>query len=252
MHLFSNHHQYMKWIKEQIYKYVDVFSTSYKLRLILGAGVEKGGPGGSRLLQSSSCSPGWVHLRQPGERSPRGTNCNVDVRGGRLASAGGWTYPQKCSVALKQSEFKSSFDDLLSRKVAVFKLHKSTRQQRTCTRRVSTPQEVEADRGSALLQHFFGRKGLAFLCLNRLGVLLPRHRNERRKAAQTVYCWVARSCPHRKIQVGRVLTQREQNPPACHFRAEERSVRQHPETLASGQCGAESSQSMSFLTVLGK
>lgn len=50
----------------------------------------------SRLLQSSSCSPGCVHLRQPGVRSPRGTNCNVDVRGRRLASAGGGTYPQKC------------------------------------------------------------------------------------------------------------------------------------------------------------
>lgn len=44
------------------------------------------------------------------------------------------------------------------RKVAVFRLHKSTRQQGSRTRRVPTPREVEAKRCPALLQHFFGRR----------------------------------------------------------------------------------------------
>lgn len=55
---------------------------------ILSAGEEDGEPGG--LL-----SPGGVHLRQPGVLSPRGTDCNLDVRGENLASSGGGTYPQE-------------------------------------------------------------------------------------------------------------------------------------------------------------
>lgn len=76
---------------------------------------------------------------------------------------------RNAAAAPKQNAFKSSFGDLLSRKVAGFTLHKSTRQQRTRTRRVLTPEEVEADRTSA--PHFcstFERKGFAFLCLKRL------------------------------------------------------------------------------------
>lgn len=142
-------------------------------------------------------------------------------------------------------------------KLRLFQLHKSTRQQRTRTRRVSTPQEVEADRSSALQQHFvrwwWWRKGLAFLRFSRF--FSASSRTQKRSGGSSTNCLllVSAQLPFAgKIQVGRVLTQREQDPAGCHFSAGERSVRRHPEPQASGQSGAESSQGMSFLTVLGK
>lgn len=72
-------------------EYLDVFPPMFGLFycLNLSAGVRKGGTPGALL------SPGCVHLRQPGVRSPRGTDCNADVRGGSLVSSGGGTYPQE-------------------------------------------------------------------------------------------------------------------------------------------------------------
>lgn len=131
----------------------------------------------SRLLQSSSCSPGCVHLRQPGVRSPRGTNCNVDVRGRRLASAGGGTYPQKCCCSSEAECLQIVIRRLIVAKLRFLNCtnpHVSNEYAHVAFQLIRKLKRIAAPHFCSTF--FGGRKGLAFLCLDRIWALLPRQK----------------------------------------------------------------------------